>query len=68
MENKWLIDSGSSCHMTEDASWFSSLTPMKRHEYINFGDDKKGRVKVKCMVKVSESFTLKDVALVEHLG
>ena len=41
---------------------------MKRHEYITFGDDRKGRVKAKGMVRVNESFTLKDVALVEHLG
>ena len=41
---------------------------MKRNEYITFGDDKKGRVKAKGTVKVNESFTLKDVALVEHLG
>ena len=68
MENKWLIDSGCSRHMTGDASWFSSLTPTKRYEYITFQDDKKGRVKAKGMVSVSESFTLKDVALVEHLG
>ena len=67
LKNKWLIDSGCSRHITGDLSWFSSLTPVKRHEYITFGDDRKGRVKAKCMIKVNESFTLKDVALVEHL-
>ena len=54
--------------MTGDASWFSSLTLTKWHEYITFGDDRKERVKAKYMVRVNESFTLKDVALVEHLG
>ncbi|KAM0913209.1 hypothetical protein ACQ4PT_012310 [Festuca glaucescens] len=41
LENKWLIDSSCSRHMTRDSSWFSSLTPMKRNEYITFRDDRK---------------------------
>ena len=68
LENKWLSDSGCLRHMTGGSSWFSNLILKKRHKYITFRDDRKGRVKAKGMIRVNESFTLKDVALVEHLG
>jgi hypothetical protein len=55
MEGFWLIDSGCSRHMTGDRWWFSSLTPKMTKEYINFGDNGKGRVLSVGMVKVSES-------------
>jgi hypothetical protein len=44
LENKWLMDSGCSRHMSDDKKWFSSLTPLSRKEYVTFGDDKKGKV------------------------
>jgi hypothetical protein len=59
MEGFWLIDSGCSRHMTGDRRWFSSLTPVITKEYINFGDNRKGRVLSLGTVKVSESVTLR---------
>jgi hypothetical protein len=63
----WLMDSSCSRHMTGDAKWFSNLTPMQNKEYVTFGDNKKGKVKTKGIIKVNEHFISKDVALVEHL-
>jgi hypothetical protein len=67
LENMWLMDSGCSRHMTRDAKWFSNLTPMQNKEYVTFGDDRKGKVKTKGIIKVNEHFIFKDVALVEYL-
>ena len=67
LENKWLMDSGCSRHMTGDKKWFSSLTPLAHKEYVTFGDDKKGKVLGTGVIKVNNNFTLKDVALVDKL-
>jgi hypothetical protein len=67
LEGFWLIDSGCSRHMTKDRRWFSSLTPMMTKEYITFGDTGKGRVLSVGTMKVSESVTLRHVALVKSL-
>jgi hypothetical protein len=58
LENMWLMDSGCSRHMTEDAKWFSNLTPMQNKEYVTFEDDKKGKVKTKGIIKVNEHLFL----------
>jgi hypothetical protein len=68
LENKWLMDSGCSQHMTGDKKWFSSLTPLSHKEFVTFGDDKKGKVLGTGVIKVNNNFTLKDVALVDKLG
>jgi hypothetical protein len=49
LEDKWLMDSGCSRHMTKNKKWFSSLTPLSHKEYVTFGDDKK----VRCLVLAS---------------
>jgi hypothetical protein len=67
LENMWLMDSGCSRHMIKDAKWFSNLTPMQNKEYVTFGDDKKGKVKTKGIIKVNEHFFSMNVTLVEHL-
>jgi hypothetical protein len=67
LENKWLMNSGCSRHMTGEKKWFSSLTPLSHKEYVTFGDDKKGKVLGTGVIKVNNHFTLKDVALVEKL-
>ena len=67
LENKWLMDSGCSRHMTGDKKWFSSLTPLSHKEYVTFGDDKKGKVLGTGVIKVNDFFTLNDVALVDRL-
>jgi hypothetical protein len=54
--------------MTGDQRWFSRLTPVMTKEYITFGDNGKGRVLSVGTVKVSESVTLRHVALVKSLG
>jgi hypothetical protein len=59
-----LINSGYSQHMTGDQRYFSSLTPMVSKECITFGDNGKSRVLSVGTVKVSESVTLRRVALV----
>jgi hypothetical protein len=67
LENKWLMDSGCSRHMTSDKKWFSNLTPLSHKEYVTFGDDKKGKVLGTSVIEVNNHFTLKDVALVDEL-
>jgi hypothetical protein len=67
LENKWLMDSGCSRHMTGDKKWFSSLTPLSHKEYVTFGNDKKGKVLGIGVIKVNDHFTLNDVALVDRL-
>jgi hypothetical protein len=54
--------------MTGDRRWFSNLTPVMTKEYITFGNNGKGGVLSVCMVKVSESMTLRHVSLVKSLG
>jgi hypothetical protein len=66
-EDIWLMDSGSSRHMTGNKKWFSSLTPLSHKEYVTFGDDKKGKVHGTGVIKVNDCFTLNDVTLVDRL-
>jgi hypothetical protein len=54
--------------MTEDLRWFFSLSPVMTKEYITFGDNGKGRVLSVGTVKVSESITLRRIALVKSFG
>jgi hypothetical protein len=67
LEDKWLMDSGCSRHMTGDKKWFSSLTPLSHKEYVTFGFDKKGKVLGTGVIKVNDFFPLNDVALVDRL-
>jgi hypothetical protein len=67
LEDKWLMDSGCSRHMTGDKKWFSSLTPLSYKEYVTFRDDKKGKVLGTNVIKVNDFFTLNDVTLVDKL-
>jgi hypothetical protein len=67
LEDMWLMDSDCSQHMTGNKKWFSSLTPLSHKEYMTFGDDKKGKVLGTDIIKVNDSFTLNDVALVDRL-
>ena len=62
------MDSGCSRHMTGNDKWFSSLTPMRSKEYIVFGDNGRGKVRGLGAVRVSDRFTLREVALVSNLG
>ena len=62
------MDSGCSRHMTGNDKWFSSLTPTRHKEYIIFGDNGKGKVRGVGVVRVSDRFTLREVALVSNLG
>ncbi|WVZ96698.1 hypothetical protein U9M48_042302 [Paspalum notatum var. saurae] len=54
--------------MTSNQRWFSSLTPVSSSEHIIFGEKGTGKVKGFGVVPVSESFILRDVALVGNLG
>jgi hypothetical protein len=67
LEDKWLMDSGCSSHMTRNKKWFSSLIPLSHKEYVTFGNDKKGKVLGTSVVKVNDHFTLNDVTLVDRL-
>jgi hypothetical protein len=67
LEDKWLMNSGCSQHMTESQKWFSSLTPLSHKEYVTFGNDKKGKVLGTGIVKVNDNFTMNDVAFVDRL-
>jgi hypothetical protein len=67
LEDKWLMDSGCSRHMTKNKKLFSSLTPLSHKEYVTFGDDNKGKVLDAGVIKVNDHFTLNDVALVDRL-
>jgi hypothetical protein len=66
LENKWLMDSDFSRHMTGNKKWFSNLTPLSHKEYVTFGDDKKGKVLGTNVIKVNDCFTLNDAALVDR--
>jgi hypothetical protein len=68
LKNIWLIDSGSSRHMTGDRGWFSSLVPVVTRRYITFGDNGHGRVLSEGEIKVSNKITLRRVGLVQSLG
>ncbi|WVZ70257.1 hypothetical protein U9M48_018934 [Paspalum notatum var. saurae] len=68
LENIWLMDSGCSCHITGNHRWFSSLTLVSSNEHIIFEDKGTGKVKGVGAIPVSESFILRDVALVGNLG
>ena len=62
------MDSGCSRHMTGNDKWFSSLTPMRSKEYIVFGANGRGKVRGLGAVRISDRFTLREVALVSNLG
>ena len=62
------MDSDCSRHMTGNDKWFSSLTPMRSNEYIVFGDNGRGKVHGLRAIRVSDRFTLREVALVSNLG
>ena len=62
------MDSDCSRHMTENDKWFSSLTLTHHKEYIIFGDKGKGKVRGVGTVRVSDRFTLREVALVSNHG
>jgi hypothetical protein len=67
MEDKWVMDSGCSRHMTDEKKWFSSLTPLSHKEYVTFGEDKKGKLLGTNVIKVYDHFILNDIALVDKL-
>jgi hypothetical protein len=67
LENKWLMDSSCSRHMTENKKYFSSLTPLSHKKYVTFGDDKKSKVLGTDIIKVNDYFILNDVALMDKL-
>jgi hypothetical protein len=67
LENKWLMDSGCSRHITNDKERFSNLTPLSHKKYVTFGDDKKGKVLGTGIIKVNNNFTLKYIELVDKL-
>jgi hypothetical protein len=67
LENKWLMDSGCSRHMTGNKKRFSSFTPLSHKEYVTFGNDKKGKVLGTGIINVNDYFTLIDVALMDKL-
>jgi hypothetical protein len=67
-ENKRLMDSGCSRHMTSDKKWFSNLTPLSHKEYVTFRDYTKGKVFGTGVIKVNNNFTLKGVTLMDKLG
>jgi hypothetical protein len=68
LKNIWLIEYGSSRHMTGDKGWFSSLVPVVTKRYITFGDNGRGRLLSEGEIKVSDKITLRRVALVQSLG
>jgi hypothetical protein len=67
LENKWLMDSSCSRHMTKNKKWFPSLTSLSHKEYVTFGDDKKGKGLGTGIIKVNDYFILNDVTLVDKL-
>jgi hypothetical protein len=53
--------------MSRNKKWFSSLAPLSHKEYVNFGDDKKGKVHNISIIKVNDYFTLNDDTLMDKL-
>ena len=68
MENIWIMDSGCSRHMTGHRRWFSSLSPTSSKEFITFGDNGQGQVLGRGSIRISDHFSLKNVAFVSNLG
>jgi hypothetical protein len=66
-KNVWLMDCSCLRHMTGNKKLFSSLTPLSHKGYVTFGDDNKDKVLSTGVIKVSDHFTLNDVALVDKL-
>jgi len=62
------MDSGCSRHMTGNDKWFSSLTTIRSKEYIVFGGNGRRKVRGLGAVRVSDRFTLREVALVLNIG
>ncbi|WVZ81126.1 hypothetical protein U9M48_028542 [Paspalum notatum var. saurae] len=62
------MDSGCSRHMTGNHRWFSSLTLVSSSEHIIFREKGTGKVKGVGALPNSESFILRDIALVGNLG
>jgi hypothetical protein len=67
LENKWLMDSGCSRHMTRNKKLFSNLTPRLHNQYVTFWDDKKGKVLGIGIIKENDYFALNDIALLDKL-
>jgi hypothetical protein len=67
LENKWLMDSDCSRHMTRNKKYLYSLTPLSHKEYVTFRDDKKGKVLGTGVIKINDYFTLNNAALVDKL-
>jgi len=68
MEDIWLMDSGCSRQMIGSNRWFSCLNPVCTKEYITFGDNGKGKGCGVGVVRISDHFTSREAAFVEHLG
>jgi hypothetical protein len=67
MKNTWLMDSGCSCHMTENTRLFSSVDPMIDKEYITFEVNSRGKVVPCGTILANENLVLKDVVLLSNL-
>ncbi|WVZ94484.1 hypothetical protein U9M48_040371 [Paspalum notatum var. saurae] len=68
MEDVWIMDSGSSRHMTGHRKWFSSLNPVTTKEYITFRDNGQDKVLGVGSVSLSAKLSLREVAFVRNLG
>ena len=66
IENKWYMDNGCSGHMTDEKNLFLDFTP-KDGGSVMFGDNAKGKVVGRGIVKQPHSTTIRNVLLVDGL-
>ena len=66
----WVLDSGCTQHMTDDARMFNSINTNDNNGYdsITFGDNGKGKVKRLGKIAISNDMSISNVLLVESLN
>ena len=64
---KWIIDSGCSHHMTEDKSKFITFTQYDSNS-VRFGNDAPCLIKAKCSIKLTDKISCDNAYYVEGLN
>ncbi|CAM8880246.1 unnamed protein product [Rhodiola kirilowii] len=66
-EECWYLDSGCSAHMTGNPQYLINVKPIRKRQFVTFGDGGKGQVIGCGTLKVPDLPELKDVLLVDRL-
>ncbi|CAM8880469.1 unnamed protein product [Rhodiola kirilowii] len=66
-KDRWYFDSGCSTHMTCNAKYLTHIRPVKKRQFVTFGDGGKGQVIGCGTLKVPDLPVLEDTLYVEGL-